>query len=394
MKLSRRRFVGTTFGGGLALAGGSFPALADSSSVKVGWLAALTGPVSSGGVGENYGVEFEIKRLNASGGVAGHKIDLVTRDSQSDPTKSVNAVQELITREQVDVLYGPTASGESLATTPIVARNKIPNLSPNGLDELIDPKKYPTIFRIISANYQWEEASRTFCLDKLKRKKIAVVGDSTGYGTVAVAANVAGFQKSGAEVVYQGLIDPTQPDVNPDMVRMRDAGAEIVVVWSLSPGLVARLMNARAAMKWDVIFAGHPTMGSGQVAPLLDKPSNWENVFILNYRTCSMDNDGKLPPRTQEFVEAAKDEINFNNTVLWWVAAGADAIRLITAAVKATGGADKAEVVKFWNSLTAYPGLMGDYTFNTERHNGLDTSELVMCRANTYDKGSFKVAEL
>jgi branched-chain amino acid transport system substrate-binding protein len=42
-----------------------------------------------------------------------------------------------------------------------------------------------------------------YCLKILKAKKIAVIGDTTGYGVAALNASVAGLKKDGAEVVYQ-----------------------------------------------------------------------------------------------------------------------------------------------------------------------------------------------
>ncbi len=51
--------------------------------------------------------------------------------------------------------------------------------------------------------------------------------------------------------------------MTPDLLRMRDAGAKAVAVWSVTTGLNSRLMNARAAIKWDVPFVGHPAMGTG-----------------------------------------------------------------------------------------------------------------------------------
>ena len=67
-------------------------------------------------------------------------------------------------------------------------------------------------------------------------------------------------------MVYQANIDATQPDMTPDMLRMKNAGAEAIVVWSVSTGMEARMFNTRAAMGWDVPFVGHPSMASGEIS--------------------------------------------------------------------------------------------------------------------------------
>src|SRR5208283_2130909 len=103
--------------------------------------------------------------------------------------------------------FGPTNSGESLATTPILARSKVPSLQVVQLDQLIDPAKYPNAFRFAPNNSQWDDANRHYITDVLRAKKVAVIGDNTGYGTTATAVSIENFKKAGIEVVYDAVID-------------------------------------------------------------------------------------------------------------------------------------------------------------------------------------------
>jgi branched-chain amino acid transport system substrate-binding protein len=232
MTITRRRFATGSAGAlGLAATGLARPAIAESEPIRIGWLAALTGPASAPAIGYNRGVMFAAEQINAAGGVNGRKIEIVTRDTQSDPTKAVNAAQEMISRAKVHAIWGPTNSGEALATTPIMAKFKMPNIHQCVVDSLIDPAKYPNAFRIAPSNKQWDDAVRNYCMNILKVKDVAVVGDTTGYGTAAVNASVAAFKADGANVVYQAQIDATQPDVMPDMLRMKAGGAKAIVVW-------------------------------------------------------------------------------------------------------------------------------------------------------------------
>ena len=84
---------------------------------------------------------------------------------------------------------------------------------------------------------------------------------------------------------------------------------QAIVVWSTSTGMDARLFNTRAAMGWDVAFVGHPSMSSGDIAKLIEKPENWEKVYAVGYRSCSYDDDGKLPPRSEELVDKLKGKV-------------------------------------------------------------------------------------
>jgi branched-chain amino acid transport system substrate-binding protein len=397
MTITRRDFVlGTASGLALATQGLVRPSLAQSASepIRFGWLAALTGPSSAPAIGFDRGVSFAANEINAAGGVGGRKIEIITRDTQGDPTKAVNATQEMISRLKVNAIWGPTNSGEALATTPIMARGKMPNIHPCVVNSLIDPEKFPNAFRTAPANLQWDAAVRKYALDILKLRDIAVIGDTTGYGTTAVDDSVKGYKAAGANVAYQAQIDSSQPDVSADVLRMKNSGAKVVQIWTVSTGLIARILNARAQLGWDVPVIGHPSLGAGEVQKLLEKPQNWEKVYMIGYRSCSFDASGKLPPRTAAFVErltAAK--VTLADTSLWWVAGGYDAVQLVAKAVEASGSTSSDSIIKYWESLSGgYPGIFGNYAWTPKEHNGFPTDDVVMSLANSAKDGAFGLA--
>lgn len=394
MAISRRRvLLGSAGALGAAALPFPKPAIAQSEPIKIGWLAAMTGPSSAPTIGFNRGVIFAVDAINAAGGVKGRKIEVITRDTQGDPTKAVNATQELISQAKVHALWGPVNSGEALATTPIMARAKMPNIHPCVVESLIDPAKFPNAFRMAPSNSQWDDAVRGYCLNILKVKKIAVIGDTTGYGVTALGASVAAFKKDGADVVYQANIDATQPDMTPDMLRAKNAGAEVIVVWSVTTGMEARMFNTRAAMNWDVAFVGHPSLASGEIAGLVEKPANWKKVYAVGYKSVSYDGAGKLPPKTQDLVDRlTKANVALNDTLLWWIAGGIDAIELFAKGVETSGSTDGPGIIAYLNSLSKYPGYFGDYTFTPTQHNGYPTDEIVMSEASTAKNGTFALA--
>jgi branched-chain amino acid transport system substrate-binding protein len=392
MKITRRRLA---LGAPLALAAGAVgrrARAADTSPIRIGYPAALTGPSSAPGQGQNRGVTYIVDQINAAGGVNGRKIEMVIRDTQSDPTKAVNGVQEMMASANVHAIFGPNSSGECLATTPLVARRGIPNIHCSGITALIDEQKYPNAFRQVPNNDQSSDPPRIYCQKILKVTKVAVIGDSSGYGTAAVNDSVANCKKNGLEVVYSGTIDATQPDMTPDMLRIKDSGAQAVLPWTVSTGMIARLLNARGAMAWDVPFVGHQALGSGEVGQLLTKKEYWNNVFNEGFKNCSFLPSGKLPEKTQAFVDQARGKINLTGTSLWWIVSAVDAIQLIAEAVAKTGSSSPEAIIGYWNTLNNYPGLFANYSFSPTHHNGFPPDELVMSIANSERDGAFALA--
>lgn len=278
MRLTRRQALVSA--GAAALAGGlAKPAIAAKEPIRVGYLPALTGPSSSTGIGINRGLQLAVQEINAAGGIDGRQIELITRDTQSDPTKAVNGAAELTRGQNVSVVFGPVNSGESLAVVPLLARSNTPQIHPCWVDTLTDPQKYPMCFRNAPTNQQIGAAANRYVVEILKKKKVAVISDTTGYGTASVNAYVPMLKTIGAEIVYQGNVDAANPDLKPELLRMQSAGAEAIMPWSVNAGFLSRIINTRGQMAWDVPIVGQTTLGSGQTKDLLEKQDYWAKVY-------------------------------------------------------------------------------------------------------------------
>ncbi|PYE78432.1 substrate-binding family protein [Xylophilus ampelinus] len=70
------------------------------------------------------GMELAVDEINAAGGVNGKKLELITRDDNANPGDAVRMAEELISREQVDVLTGSFLSNTGLALTDFAKQKK------------------------------------------------------------------------------------------------------------------------------------------------------------------------------------------------------------------------------------------------------------------------------
>src|SRR4051794_30072923 len=367
------------------------PAIAAKEPILIGYLPALTGPSSSTGVGINRGIQLAVQEINAAGGIDGRQLELITRDTQSDPTKAVNGAAEL-THQKVSVIFGPVNSGESLAVVPLLARANTPQVHPCWVDTLTDPKKYPMCFRNAPTNQQIGHAANRYVVEVLKRKKVAVISDTTGYGTASVNAYVPMLKTQGAEVVYQGNVDAANPDLKPELLRMQSAGVEAIMPWSVNAGFLSRIINTRGQMGWDVPIVGQTTLGSGQTKDLLEKPEYWAKVYPNNFRPVCYLPGGKVTDRTRDFLDRMKSaKIEMGDTLLWWIALGYDSPRMIAEGMKAVGTAPE-QVVGYLNKLKEFPGIYGSIAFTADKHDGYPDNEVVMVEANSLKDGAFNLA--
>src|SRR6516165_4823490 len=391
MSMTRRQAL-LSAGAAVAATSIAKPAIAAKEPIQVGYLPALTGPSSSTGIGINRGIQLAVKEINDAGGIDGRQIELITRDTQSDPTKAVNGAAELTHGQKVSVVFGPVNSGESLAVVPLLARTNTLQLHPCWVDTLADPQKYPMCFRNAPTNQQIGGAANGYVLDVLKRKKVAVISDTTGYGTASVNAYVPMLKAKGADVVYRGNVDAANPDLKPELLRMRAAGAEAIMPWSVNAGFLSRIINTRGQMNWDVPIVGQTTLGSSQTQALLEQPDYWAKVYSNNFRPVCYSTDGKLTDRTTAFLDRLSSaKIDVSDTLLWWIALGYDSPRMIAEAMKNVG-TEAEQVVGYLNNLKQFGGVYGDMSFTPDRHDGYPDEQVVMVEANSVNNGAFKLA--
>jgi branched-chain amino acid transport system substrate-binding protein len=388
-----RRFGARTLGWcgaalGLVLATGAQA----QDTIKIGWLSSLTGALSSAAIAENQGVQFAVEEINNSGGLLGKKLELLTRDTAGEPTKAVNFAQQLAFSDKVQFVIGPVNSGESLATVPILTKANIPNIVIGSVDELIDVKKYPLAFRTINTNTQWIRTANNYAIDVLKRKKVAVVGDTSGYGTSSAKTATELLEKAGVKPVYSVLVDANKTDLTDEMNKAKAAGADVVMPWSAATGLCARILNTRGDMGWDVPVVGHPALMALPIKGLLNKPEYWENTFAAGYVSTTYVN-GKLPERTQKLMDEVRPKLGGKiEFTFWWVALGYDSVKAIEQAVKTAGSTEPAKVKAALEGLSNFPGVYATYSWSATNHNGFPDEQMVMNRANTFKEGSYEIA--
>ncbi len=362
--------------------------------IKVGWLSSLTGPLSSAALAENQGVQLAVEEINKAGGILGRPIELLTRDTAGDPTKAVNFAQQLAFSDKVQFVIGPVNSGEGLAATPIIARAGVPNLVIGAIDELIDPVKYPRAFRVINTNRQWISTANDYALKVLKKSKVAVIADTSGYGTASAKTAIELLEKAGVKPVYSVLIDPNKTDLTDEMAKARAAGADIVMPWSAATGLLGRLLNARGEMGWNVPVVGHPSLMAAQIRKLLNKPEYWEGAYAAGYLSTTYGADGKLPERTQALVDKVRQKLGGGeiDVLFWWVAMGYDTVKIIEDAIKTAGSTDGAAIQKVLENTREFKGVYATYSWSATERNGFPDSNMAVNPANTFKDGSFKLA--
>jgi branched-chain amino acid transport system substrate-binding protein len=300
-------------------------------TVKVGVVESLNGPPAITDFGDSYlqGIKLALKDYQASGGKT--KIELVVYDDEASPQKAVSLVQRLIQNDQVPVVIGTASSGNVLAFAPILQKAEIPlvagpSIATNITAQFIDQKP-SYIFRCsmvekfqIEALLDW--AAKSF-------QKIGLVHSTTGYGSVSAKEIEAGMKARGKELVAIEAAAPGVNDLTPQIIKMRDAGAELVLDFHESFELVFRPM---ARLNYHPKVAGNWGLSSLKIEQVVGRETLDGTVMG---QALDLGN-----PKTKQFDERMRAE--YGNDYRWPVVAalGYDAGQIVFKAVDKVGKSD------------------------------------------------------
>ena len=225
MTIDRRRFIATAATAGATL---GLPVLARAQGaaapLRLGLLTAKTGPFASGGLDMERGLQAY---LAANGQMlGGRKVELIVADTGGVPSTARTKTQELVERERAQVLMGPLAAFEALATDDYMRARKIPVFPVAAAEDMTQRKASPWLFRASSTSAQCAHPLADYCAKKLKYKRMVLVADDIAYGHEMTAGFQRVFEEAGGKVVQKLFPPLTAPDYGTFLAQLsREADA-------------------------------------------------------------------------------------------------------------------------------------------------------------------------
>src|ERR1700694_1499836 len=206
MNQNRRKILKALGGAGAIAAAEpylSFPAIAQSRTLKIGIIAPKAGIVGTIGECGLRGTLFAVDRINAAGGIAGRKIELVVEE-ETNPKDSIERLRKLVLQDKVDCVQGIVSSGVSLAMGAVAEEMKALTIfwdgtTQDGVKETMFNPRY--IFR--STDNECEAVMASLLAIKYWKGKfvtIAGINPDYSYGRNNFAAFQALLKKFGVEV--------------------------------------------------------------------------------------------------------------------------------------------------------------------------------------------------
>jgi ABC-type branched-subunit amino acid transport system substrate-binding protein len=215
-----------------------------AAQIRIGQTAGFTGPSAATVKEVTDGARLYLDAVNAHGGVAGQRVELLSLDDRFEPAQAAENAQKLID-QGVIALFLTRGTPHSLAIVPLLDKARVPLVAPSTGAMALHQPVLPWVFNV-RATYQREAERAVRHLLTLGMQRIAIIQVDDSFGEDAVAGALRGFGEVLKPVLHERY-DRTQPALTPIATRIAAADAQAVLFIGSGTAVVDGLKALRAA---------------------------------------------------------------------------------------------------------------------------------------------------
>ncbi|MEK8026856.1 ABC transporter substrate-binding protein [Pseudaquabacterium rugosum] len=243
---TRRRILGATGAAGLTLLVPGFARAQSGDTLKVGFISPRTGPLGSFGEGDGYVLDLVRKALAPGLKIGGktYKVELLDRDTQSDPARASQLAKALINNDKIDLMLttstpevvNPVSDACEAAGVPCLAtvmpweawyfgRGAKPGQP--------SPFKWTYLFSFGVANFVKSYVSQWNAIPN--NKKVAALLPNDADGNAIRAAMLPELTKAGFTIVDGGPYETGTTDFTAQIAKFKAEKCEILMTFPIPP---------------------------------------------------------------------------------------------------------------------------------------------------------------
>lgn len=218
-----------------------------ASPIKLGLNYPSTGPYKVQGIAQAQGAELAIEEINATGGVLGRPLELVTANSASKPAKSVENVKKLAGLG-AHMLFGGSSSAVAIAAGKEAAKHDLIYFGTlTYANEVTDDEGHTHMFRESYNAWMAAKALSFYLNQSLAGKKIFYVTADYSWGH-STEASLRKFTNTEDPYIHASVKvpfpRPRPADLDYALQQADASGADVLVLIQFGEDMAAALAQA------------------------------------------------------------------------------------------------------------------------------------------------------
>jgi branched-chain amino acid transport system substrate-binding protein len=344
--------------------------------IKIGAMIALSGPASVFGIPAERALRVLVDGLGPTG-INGHPVQLVVYDTEGNTAKAVQFFRRLVDNDEVTLVVGPSTSGESLAVVPLANQLQVPNITFGGAEPITKPTT-PWVFATSPTDRMVVENLLTEFRDK-KLNKLSLIYSVDAFGQSGGTITKELAAQYGVQIVAEETFGPQDVNMSPQLLRIKNAQPQAMLIWSANPGPSLVMRNAAELGMTLPLYASY---ASGSRQFLAQTGPAAEGSFVPSYRIVSPETLPDSDPLKQPliaFSKVYKDRWNIDPDQT--SGHSYDVMQMLNEALKNAKGPLTRKSLRDALENVSINGANGIRHLSPQDHRGLDKTTVVMMQA-------------
>ena len=259
------------------------------TAIKIGAINPYSGPLALYGTEVTRGYELAVDQVNAAGGLLGRKVELVRGDA-ANPQQGIATVEQLVTKDKVDLFTGTYISAISTTASDAALRYNKLYWETNAVAQSLIDRGLPNFVRTgpdggtfaMTAVATVRDLIAPSLKKEMKDLKVWIEHEDSIYGTSIAEAQKRMLEAFGTKVVGVGAHSARSIDLNDTVLRAKQASPDVLIQIGYVPDGNLLFRTARdqgfkpAAMLW---------VGTGDTPETLEAvgAASLEGVLVVGY---------------------------------------------------------------------------------------------------------------
>ena len=328
----------------------------DPLATRIGFFAPMSGVQASFGMDAVNGAKLAIEEINLAGGVLGHPVNLIIKDTESQPEHTHVVVSELINTDKVAALVGEIATDRSLIAAPVAQASGIPMITPGATNEKVTAAG-DYIFRACYTD-TFQAAVMAKFARSIDVEKAAVLFDASNpYGSGLMEAFKADFLQHGGTIVAEEFYRAGETDFTTQLNAIKEKNPDSIFLPSYYTEAALIIRQARR-LGIDAPFLGTDGWDSAEFLKVGGQAVN--NCYFASHFSSEHASD-----KVKVFNDAYNAKFQSSPPPL--AALTYDSIWLLADALKRSGSAEPAALRDAIAATRDFPGVTGSISFDQSR---------------------------
>lgn len=343
------------------LAIAALPQAHAQTEVNIPVLVPITGFLSLEGTSQRNGALLAIR--NAPPGV---KVTSEVTDTGVSPEGATTALERALSRGKVSAVAASMLGTQMLAMLPVALENKVPLTTVSGTASITE-RNNPYVFRFFPGDAVAKNAHVRFALEDLKKRRFALVYQTTAYGQSGRGHILEQLKKAGLAPVMEEALEPSVKDMSPVVGKVAAANADAILL-HLHSGPTALFIKQAATAKLGLPIIAGSAMHQPPTAALLE-PGELKDV-------CAETNASPVSggtPEMEQFLRQYREQ--FKSEPDGFAVGQYDATMMVLNA--AVRGARTAEDMQKALAGSTYKGLA--MTYKSDGRGNMAHSAVMIC---------------